>query len=273
MIIEEILQSVEEDLQRRTVEDIRIGLGYTAVKLHDGACGLAATMRDEISSCCTVHERAGDLSNQRAHSLAKLALSTDILESALGIATINAILSSRDIRTQGQGGDILENLAISKSDSVGMVGYFEPLIRPIQERCKKLYIFERRPSAFGGAVGSDPSHLTEASKIYPDWAVDLLLPKCSVVIISGTTVLNKTIDHLLDLCQDRVAIVGPTTPLSTIFAGYGVSFLFGSRVIDADRVLKIISEGGGTRAFGSAVLKVTVGLKGAKKCKISRRRG
>jgi len=250
MIIEEILKSVEGELRRRAVEDVRIGLGYTAVKLDDGSCGLAATMREEVAACCTVFERAGGLSDQDAVSLAELALSTDILESALGVATINAALSSREHPGRLIEGDLPEILEIGKEDTVGMIGYFGPLIEKIKKRCEDLYVFERRPSAF------------EAFEIQPDWAADLLLPKCSVAIISGTAVLNKTIDRLLELCSGRVAIVGPTTPLSEVFANYGVSFLFGLKVTDADKILKIISEGGGSRAFGQAARKVVLQLKG-----------
>lgn len=246
MIIAEILQSVERELQRRSVVDVRVGLGYTAVELDDGACGLAATIRDETTSCCTVIKEAGELAGRNAYSLASLALSTDALESALGVATINAMLNSHDNKSVA--GDVLEHLIITADDTVGMVGYFDPLIEPIRRRCKKLYIFERR--------------LLGREDVYPDWAANVLLSQCSIAIITGTTVINKTIDHLLKLCsgQAEVAIAGPTTPLSAVFAQYSVSYLFGMKVRDADKVLKIVSEGGGTRRLGSAVLKVALKL-------------
>lgn len=258
MIIEELLRSVERDLPKRLVEDIRIGLGYTAVKLDDGSCGLAATMRDEISACCTVLERAGALSGLRADSLAELALSPDSLEATLGVATINAILAKRTLAGESAQSDIVRDLAITKSDSIGMVGYFGPLIGPLRGSCKELYIFERRLPAFEATIGTSPRD--DGPRVYPDWAAELLLPKCEAVLISGTTVINKTLDHLLALCRGKIALVGPTVPLSEIFARYGVSFLFGSRVRDAARVLRIVSEGGGTTTFGSAVSKVAVRL-------------
>lgn len=261
MIIDELLHTVAGDLRKRTVKDIRIGLGYTAVKLDDGSCGLAATMRDELSPCCTVLERAGTLADQRADSLAELALSADSLEATLGVATINAILGSRALEGESTESDIVRDLAITEGDSVGMIGYFGPLVGLIRKSCRELYIFERRLPAFEAAIGRGMPG--DALRIYPDWAVELLLPRCDVVLISGTTVINKTLDHLLDLSRGRgrVALVGPTTPLSEVFAKYGVSFLFGSRVRDAERVLRIVSEGGGTTTFGSAVSKVTVRLR------------
>ena len=47
MITDELLNSLAEKAQHRLVEEVRIGLGYTAVLLDDGACGLAYTFRDE----------------------------------------------------------------------------------------------------------------------------------------------------------------------------------------------------------------------------------
>jgi uncharacterized protein (DUF4213/DUF364 family) len=128
-----------------------------------------------------------------------------------------------------------------------MLGYLHPLVEPIEARCRHLYIFERR----------FPVH----DRVLPDWAADLLLPQCDIALITGTALLNKTIDRVLSVCRGRIAIVGPTTPLSPVFRDFGVSLLFGSEVLDGDHLLKVISEGGGTRSFGKAVRKVTLDLR------------
>jgi uncharacterized protein (DUF4213/DUF364 family) len=47
VITDELLERRAEKAQHRVVRDVRIGLGYTAVLLDDGACGLAYTFRDE----------------------------------------------------------------------------------------------------------------------------------------------------------------------------------------------------------------------------------
>jgi hypothetical protein len=241
MIIKEILESAEASLKERIVEEVRIGLGYTAVKLDDGSCGLAATLRQEITGCCSLVERAGELSGCQADSLSKLALSTDVLESAVGLATINASIN-KDVKNNTSAP--IEALEIGKAHVVGMIGYFDPLIEPIQQRCKKLYVFERKPF--------------EKEFVYPDWAATLILPECDIVIISGTTLINKTIDHLLELCRGKVAILGPSSPLSPIFKKHGVAFVFGTVVRDADKLLNIVSQGGGTRSFGEAVEKINL---------------
>lgn len=256
MIIEELLESVAADLETRTVTEVRIGLAYTAVKLDNGACGLAATAWEEHSPCCLLLREAGELAPRPAIALAELALSPDGPEAALGLATINAILNAggRPLAGEHEGDEIVKEMAITSGEAVGMIGYFGPLIEPLRRSCRELLVFERR------AIQSRVP-LPEGVKLYPDWAAELLLPRCDVVLISGTTVANKTLDHLLELCRGRVGLLGPSTPLSPVFARHGVSFLFGSRVRDADKVLKVVSEGGGTPTFGPATVKVTVRLK------------
>ncbi len=245
MLTDEVLTAAERDLNKRIIKDVRIGLGYTAVKLDDGSCGLAATLRDEIVGCCSLLNKAGKLVGSKAYQLSKFINSTDVLESAVGLAAINATIN-KDVESNT--GALLEALEISKSDIVGMVGYFEPLIEPIREKSKKLYVLERKPS--------------DKEYVYPDWGANILLPKCDIVIISGTALINKTIDHLLSLCTSmaKIAILGPSTPLSPIFKKYGVDFLFGSKVLNPDKTLRIVSEGGGTRNFGENVHKINYKL-------------
>ena len=49
MITNEMRELLAEKARQRVIRDLRIGLGYTAVLLDDGACGLAYTFRDEAA--------------------------------------------------------------------------------------------------------------------------------------------------------------------------------------------------------------------------------
>jgi uncharacterized protein len=97
--------------------------------------------------------------------------------------------------------------------------------------------------------------------ILPEAATQDLLPQCQVAIISATTLLNHTIDRLLDLAKNsrEIAILGPSTPfLPEIFSRHGVTMLSGLQVADPAQVLQIVSEGGGTRQFLRAVRKLSL---------------
>lgn len=128
-----------------------------------------------------------------------------------------------------------------------MVGYFGPFVPKLRRRTKEIYIFERR-------------NLT--ADVLPDWAVERLLPTCDVVILTALSLVNGSLDHLLELAQGEVAMIGPTAPLTPLLGEYGVDHLFGSVVTDPDRLMTVVSQAGGTPRFGSATRKVHLTLKG-----------
>jgi uncharacterized protein len=97
--------------------------------------------------------------------------------------------------------------------------------------------------------------------VLPESAAAGILPQCGIAILSATALLNHTLDGLLDLCRNarEIAILGPSTPLlPQVFADRGVTLLSGVQVVDGERVLRLVGEGGGTRQFGSAVRKLTL---------------
>jgi len=246
MIVDELVERLLVKARQRTAKDVRVGIGYTAVQLDDGRCGLAYTLRDEIQEGCCVIKAAGTLAGRPASELAEWARSLDPVASAVGLATLNALVA---VPLSAVETDLLTLLAVEPDDVIGMVGYFGPLVDPLRNRSGVLHILERRPSAEPGVL--------------PESAAITVLPECRIVILSATALLNRTLDGLLDLCRNarEVAILGPSTPLlPQVFSSRGVTLLSGVQVIDPKRVLRLVSEGGGTRQLGEAVRKLTVRL-------------
>jgi uncharacterized protein (DUF4213/DUF364 family) len=244
MLADDILKQLRVTAAKRHAADIRIGLGYTAVRLDDGRCGLAFTLHEEeYESCCVVPE-AGTLTGRSVMELAEYMKSPDTIACAIGLAAANAAIDPPAAAVES---DILDVLALKPDDSVGMIGYFGPLVEPVRQRAGELHIFERRPIPDLGVL--------------PDTAAGDFLPECQVVIMSATTLLNHTIDALLDYCRAarEIALLGPSTPfLPEVFGRRGVTILSGLQVVDAPQILRIVSEGGGTRQFGSAVRKLSL---------------
>jgi uncharacterized protein len=247
MLSDEILEQLRGPAAGHYVADVRIGLGYTAVRVDDGRCGLAFTLHEqEYESCCVVPE-AGTLTGRSVLELADYLKSPDTTACAIGLAAVNAVVDPPAAAVES---DILDLLPIKPDDCVGMIGYFGPLVEPVKKQAKALHIFERRPIPELGVL--------------PDTAAAEILPKCQVAILSATTLLNHTIDGLLDHCRSarEIALLGPTTPfLPQVFERHGVTMLSGLQVVDAPRILRIVSEGGGTRQFGSAARKISLRMK------------
>lgn len=245
MIVEELLRFAEPRLRERTAIDVRIGLSYTGVLLDDDSLGLAYSFREEAAHCCGLLERAGDLEGN-AWELAGLSLAPGAVDSSVGVATINAAINKD---AGGEEGDALEFLDLRDDDEIGMVGDFRPMVEELERRGHKLHVFERSPRREG---------------VWSDWAAEYILPKLSVVLITGTAVVNKTIDHLLELARNarEVVVLGPSTPLAgEVFKKHGVTLLSGMVVEEPRKALKIISQGGGARELKRAARKVTLDLR------------
>jgi uncharacterized protein len=224
--------------------DIRVGLGYTAVVLDDGRCGLAFTLHEQDYESCTVIAEAGTLAGCKASELISWMKRTDETACAIGLATVNALIG---LTKDAMESDILELLPVESEDAVGMIGYFGPLVDSLKKRARVLRIFERKPIPDLGVL--------------PDSAAGDLLPQCQIVILSATTILNHTIDRLLDYCKAarEIVILGPSTPFfPEIFRRRGVTLLSGIHVVDGPQVLRVVSEAGGTRHFGRAIRKLNL---------------
>jgi len=216
-----------------------VGLVYTGVLLSDGRMGVAATLVEGRG--CRAHPRAGELSGQPAWEVAQGLLSPDPLASSLGLAAVNAALGEE----AGPSPDPLAALGVGKGDVVGMVGYIGPLVERLAGLAGELLVFERNQARPG---------------VRPDWAVELELPRCDVVFITGTAFANKTVDRLLSLSRGKVAVIGPSTPMWPGLLERGVDWLFGAQVADPERVLTAIAEAGGTRAlYKQGLVKVALG--------------
>ena len=239
---EKILQVLEKKSSASTVADVRIGLGYTGVKLDDNRTGVAYTLKPTGYSGCTVFSGLRPLSGRSAGDLLKFLVSNDPIESSLGLATANALAN---VKPSGAlPGDVLEALQILPTDHVGMVGFFGPLIPPLQARVKSLEIFEENESR-----STDLLPASEAVK---------RLSECDVALITSTTIINNTIDSLLEAASGcrEVVLLGSSTPLVLeAFQHTSVTFLSGITATDADGMLRVISEGGGTRFFKPYVIK------------------
>ena len=159
MLIDELYTLLIEHASNMAVRDVRVGLGYTAVSLNSGACGLAYTFREEAGEGCSVMREAGSIAGRQARELAAWAKELNAITAAVGLATLNALVDPPPTATEA---DITSFLRLQPSDIVGMVGYFGPLVEFVTARASKLHIFERRPAAGG--------------RVLPDWAAPVAAP-------------------------------------------------------------------------------------------------
>lgn len=229
--------------EKRTVADVRAGLGYTCVMLEDGACGLAYTFRNELGDCCGIMSVAGTMIGMGAEEMIPWANSGNRLKAAIGLAAINAAINKPE--TNWDTGNVLEAIDVGPSDTFGMVGNFTPILQSVKRKTDNIFVFEQ--------------HVQPGSGLYPSESIPEYLPKCDVLVVTATSIINHTFDDIAPYWKNagQVCLVGPSTPLCPeVFKEYGVTLLAGSVVKDPGLLLQIVSQGGGTMSMKPAVHQV-----------------
>jgi len=227
------------------IKDIRIGLGYTAVMTDNGQVGLAYTPHRDMPSGCTLFPNFLPQKNISATELLELITSDNSIETAVGLATANAMTNNNP--ESFLSGDVLDLNLLHEDDCVGMVGNFAPLIASIRKKTKNLIIFEQIDQPTGNLI--------------PSAEIDRRLPECTVAIITATSIINRTFNHIMRAAVNcrEVIILGASTPLvPEIFSKTPVTSLSGVIVTDADEIMRIVSFGGGMRMFKNCIQKVNL---------------
>lgn len=191
------------------------------------------------------------LAGESSHKLLDYIGSPVGIESAVGIATANALVN-RERGIEGEG-DVLDILKIKETDRVGMVGFFGPLVPLLKKMVRELLIFEQTTS--------------RAEGLFPAEKAPEVLPTCDIALITSTALINGTLDVLLKAaqrCREIVLLGASTLLLPEIFRPYGVTLLSGIIVTDPTGILQIISEGGGMSFFKGHIQKVNVSFQSDK---------
>jgi len=250
-VIETLISHLMTKARERTIRRAVSGGRFCSVILDDGGVGLANLCPDVCGKPSrSVSDRLPRPATPAADALATL---TPPVRSAIGLATANA-LANRFPRSGGLSdeasirGDLLEVLELKPDDHVGMVGCFYPLVEAIRRRVRCLSIFER-----GQRLSPD---------LLPEGQAAELLPRCSVALITATTLINGTIELLAAAANCReVVLLGPSTPLvPEVFAKSPrrVTLLAGVVVANTEELLRTVARDGGTRDFKTSVVKVNV---------------
>lgn len=144
---------------------------------------------------------------------------------ATAIAALNSLLHTEQSK-EIHGFDILSRMAGGRR--IAMVGHFNFTDR-LRAICRHLDVLELEPNE-----GDLPA----------SYASDVI-PKADIVVITGTTCMNDTIDGLLELVHDEqfVMMLGPTTPMSKIFFEHRVDIVCGVQIENVGDMAERIDKG------------------------------
>lgn len=221
MLIESVLAAAQPYLQGKKVQDMSIGISLLAVELNDGSIGVSYVLREDLKAGCSIFPYGQQVVGQGAALIADWALSGgDSLQRGIGIAVLTATSRSQ-ILNDCDSPEHPFGIAVRDTDRLGLIGYIAPVAKMLGARAKEMYIFDKGISQLGGSHG----------KVQPLEEQARLLPECDIVVLSGTTMINGTIEELLPLCANarEVVMIGASTPMyPEAFLNTKVTVLAGS---------------------------------------------
>ena len=173
----------------------------------------------------------GEYTGKTLKELAQAAKSWNLTEAGFGMAAINAYYNTPKRLETLNAYEPFDNYCTDGLDlcgkHIGVVGHLN-MPKSVYQQAASVRILERSPR---------PGD-------YPDSACDWLLPQCDVVIMTASTLVNKTLPHLLDLCRNAYTILaGPTCPMCPELLNMGIDRIAGLVITDVDGMKhKIIDE-------------------------------
>ena len=279
-ILRETLAAIPEilgpALDSITVERAVIGLFFTGVKLSNGLAGACATPIKTIPEavCCPSSAMAmpfpGKLHGRPALDLAREALGENGIRRAIGIAAMNALADTcwrhrphpeAELRL---GIDAFDATEIHQGDNVVVVGAFVPFLRELKRRHRPFLVLEQDPATLKA---------DELPFFRPAEEAGTVVPQADVLLITGTTLINDTLEELLGLAKPtaRVTMVGPTVSLlPDAFLRRGADILGTVRITAPDAFLEMLAEGGsGYHFLGRSAQKVVLVRRSATTAKVA----
>lgn len=253
-ILEETALLVQDylggDLDAITVERVVVGLFFTGVKLSNNAGGICYTPVKDIPQAVCCPSSAGRIfdptrvQGMGAKEILPGLSSAEPIKTAVAIAVLNALSAvcwdsgidcNYSISTNMDAQDAVHMPA---EKSVAVVGAFVPTLRALKNRGGQWWVIEQDPKT----LKED-----EISHFVPADSSKEVTSQADVLIITGVTLVNHTLEGILDAAKPdaEIAVMGPTASLlpEPLFKR-GVRIVGGVKVNRPDELLDVLAAGG-----------------------------
>jgi len=165
---------------------------------------------------------SGEYTGMPLKELAQAAKSWNLTEAGFGMAAINAFYNTPARLEQLEAYEPFDNYCTHGLDlrgkHIGVVGHLN-MPQSVYDQAASVRILERSP------------HPGD----YPDSACDWLIPQCDIVIMTASTLVNKTLPHLLELSENACTILaGPSCPMCPELLDLGIDRIAGLVITDIE---------------------------------------
>ena len=232
---------IDRTRSRSPLRRVVLGLNWSVAEAE--ACGLCYSPTEPPRTLSW----PGTLVGRAAADVAAWIKSAEPAEATVGVCVVNAVLNHPEnpcaLRATPLSDEGPRHLAVFahfkpvvKGAKVVVVGRYpglETIWNPEEYAC-----LERRPVA-----GTLPESAAEQVLSGADW-----------VFVTASAIANGTLPRLLRFGRGaQIVLMGPSLPWLAEWSDFGVHYLAGVVVNDAEELVRVASEGGGTRIFERAV--------------------
>lgn len=228
------------------------------MRLSGGSIGISYVLREDLPQGCSAFPHFDDIIGMDASDASRwFYKSENVLERSVGAAVLCA--ASRSLPIPDEPASKLPfGIDVTPKDTVAMIGFIPPVARSFQDVCKKMYIFDNGASSAGPLQGC----LSKAAAfpISDPEAMQAVLESCSIITMSGTTLINESAEEILSMAENarEIVIVGPSTPMIPDgYSDFGVTRLAGSWWDEKDpsAIAKTVSRAGGIMQLHGHMIK------------------
>jgi uncharacterized protein (DUF4213/DUF364 family) len=239
-----------DDFESTSVDRVVVGLFFTGVKLSTGAGGVCFTPIKTIPEAVCCPSSAGRIFNplsiggMNVKEILVALSSREPIKTSVAVATLNALSAmcwdrgltgEYEIQT---GVDAQDVIRTPESVSVAVVGTFPPVLRKLKQRGGRWWVIEQDRTTL---KSDELDHFIAAEQS------DHVIKETDVLIITGVTLVNHTLDGILDMAKAgaEIAVIGPTASMlpEPLFER-GVRIVGGVWVQKTDQLLDVLAAGG-----------------------------
>ncbi len=222
---------------------------FGLVELDNGSAGLYYAWLGVSQADMQEQFNVDRLTRLTPLQLARYTARNSDAERSLGLATLNALTDAfyRAAHYRPpEAPDSMGGLEFDPRDHVGMVGNFPPLVRKLTALDVRTTVIERKAHMISDAdrvrITLDPATLRD----------------CNKIICTGATLLNNSLDDVLEHCRgaDVITLLGPTAGFfpDPLFAR-GIDRVGGTSLIDASAAYSRLERGD---KVGDAALRTLI---------------
>ncbi len=249
MILDQTYEMIKakhkNQINKLLISDARVGVFLTAVQLSDGSCGVASTGIDSHSHCYKRERDFGIFSPSKIKGQKVIDLFENNRDkktiNSLKAAALNAIssqiISKSDYKIL-EGIDPIDLVELTPLKTITIVGAFQSYIKKIASTKNKLHVLELDEKALND---DQKQYYIPADEYYK------ILPDSDIIIITGLTLVNDTIDALLASASPdaEIIVTGPSAGLiPDILFEKNVKIIGAAKITNPGLLLSIVSEAG-----------------------------